>query len=110
MQQKIAAIRHDLLTALGEIEEFVQGRSVDELRSDRSLQLILEREFEIVGEALFRLRNLSPEIFESIPNSHQVVGMRNVIAHGYDQIDHEILWDAATKDIGVLRRAIENLQ
>ena len=109
MPHRIAALRHDILTAIGEIEGFVKGRSYQDLCSERSLQLILEREFEIIGEALYRLRNLDPMAFDSIPNGNQIVGLRNILAHGYDRIDYEVLWDAASQELAPLRRIIESL-
>ena len=110
MPRDIQSIRHDPLTALQEIGAFVEGKSLAELQSDRALQLILEREFEILGEAFYRLRNADPDLFEIIPNAHRIIGMRNIIAHGYDSVDYEILWDAATCETGPLRAAVERLQ
>jgi uncharacterized protein with HEPN domain len=55
MPHKIQAIRHDIITAIEEIRGFIAGRSLPELLADRAFQLILEREFEILGEALYRL-------------------------------------------------------
>lgn len=51
MPHKLDAIRHDILTAIEEIQGFVAGRSLSELMTDRAFQLVLEREFEILGEA-----------------------------------------------------------
>ena len=82
-----------------------RDRDLFALKSDRTLQLVLEREFEIIGEALYRLRSAAPEIFAQIPNAHRIIGMRNILAHGYDQVDYEILWDAATLELAGLRKA-----
>lgn len=60
------------------------------------LQLAIEREFEIIGEALFRLSNLEEEILASkIPEYRKIIDFRNIIAHGYDIIDEAALWDFA---------------
>ncbi len=109
MQHKIQSLRHDILTAVEEIHGFVGGKTLAILLSDRTLQLVLEREFEIIGEALFRLRNAAPETFETIPGAHRIIGMRNILAHGYDRVDYEILWDAATLELEALRLMIEQL-
>ena len=66
MPHKIDAIRHDILTAIDEIQGFVTGRSLSELLTDRAFQLVLEREFEILGEALYRVRNIAPEALDRI--------------------------------------------
>ena len=43
------------------------------------------------------------------PGAHRIIGMRNIIAHGYDSVDYEILWDAATRDLALLAKAVESL-
>ena len=109
MLHKIHSLRHDILTAVEEIHGFVAGKTLAILLSDRTLQLVLEREFEIIGEALFRLRNVAPETFGTIPGAHRIIGMRNILAHGYDRVDYEILWDAATLELEALRLIIDQL-
>ena len=82
MPHKLDAIRHDILTAIEEIQGFVAGRSLSKLMTDRAFQLVLEREFEILGEALYRVRNIAPEALDRIPSGHSIIGMRNILAHG----------------------------
>jgi uncharacterized protein with HEPN domain len=50
--------------------------------------LILERLFEVLGEALYRLRNLDEDAFQQITDGHRIIGTRNLLAHGYDIVDH----------------------
>ena len=109
MPHKIDSIRYDILTAITEINGFVSGKVRADLISDRTLQLVLEREFEIIGEALFRLRNVAPDSFSQIPSGNRIIAMRNILAHGYDRVDYEILWDAATLELDALRHAVESL-
>ena len=60
------------------------------------MQLAIEREFEIIGEALVRLERIDPSGLEvKIPEHRKIVGFRNLLAHGYDVIDDEALWDFA---------------
>lgn len=65
--------------------------------------------FEILGEALFRIRNLNLYAFEQIPSGHRIIGMRNILAHGYDRVDYEAMWDAAIHELEALRQHIESL-
>ena len=109
MPHKIESIRHDILTAITEINGFVSGKVRADLISDRTLQLVLEREFEIIGEALFRLRKVAPDSFAKIPSGNRIIAMRNILAHGYDRVDYEILWDAASLELNFLRRVVEGL-
>lgn len=109
MPHKLDAIRHDILTTIDEIHGFVAGRSLSELLTDRAFQLVLEREFEILGEALYRIRNVDPEVFDRIPSGQRIIGMRNILAHGYDRVDYSILWAAATKELESLRQNVESM-
>lgn len=109
MLRNLDAIRYDILTAVNEIQGFVAGRSLSGLLADRAFQLVLEREFEILGEALYRVRNIAPEAFDRIPADHRIIGMRNILAHGYDRADYSILWAAATQELDSLRQNVESI-
>ncbi|MEO8614351.1 MAG: HepT-like ribonuclease domain-containing protein [Luteolibacter sp.] len=85
------------------------GKTLADLLAERTLQLVLEREFEILGEALYRIHNLAPDSFEQIPSGHRIIGMRNILAHGYDRVDYEVLWAAASLELDSLLLAVENL-
>ena len=76
---------------------------------DRALQLIIERELEIIGEALARLRGDHPDIAEGVRDIHKVIGLRNVLAHGYDVLEHEILWDIVENKLPILKADILKL-
>ena len=62
------------------------------------LRSAVERQLEIAGEALRQLRGVDPELAARIPEITRVVGFRNVLAHGYDVVDDEVAWKAATVD------------
>ena len=109
MPHKIESLRHDILTAIAEINGFVAAKTLADLLIDRALQLVLEREFEIIGEALYRLRNLDLDSFARIPSGNRIIAMRNILAHGYDRVDYEILWDAATQELTTLRQIVDAL-
>jgi uncharacterized protein with HEPN domain len=110
MPHKLQAIFHDLLTAIAEVDAFISGRTLDELFNDRAFQLILEREFEIIGVALYRIRNMDADMFRKIPSGSQIIAMRNILGHGYDRVDYEIIWDAATHELEPLKRLIESIR
>ncbi len=97
----------DITQAVCELKEFTNGKSYQELEEDRKLQLIVEREFEIIGEALYRLKSLDFEAFNRIKDGHKIIGTRNILAHGYDIIDYKILWDAITHNLDTLLQELE---
>ncbi|TDE92626.1 DUF86 domain-containing protein [Occultella glacieicola] len=70
--------------------------------ADLLLRSAVERQLEVLGEALVRLRHDDLETADRIPNLHKMIGMRNVIAHEYGDIDYETVWAVVTKYIGPL--------
>ena len=104
MPHKIEKLLSDLSLACSEIASFIKGKTLDDYLADRLLQLGLEREFEIIGEALNRLERIDGDRLEQhIPEYRRIIGFRNIIAHGYDVIDDATLWDLATNRVVELR-------
>ena len=109
LPRKIESLRYDILTAISEIHGFVAGKVLADLVSDRTLQLVLEREFEIIGEALYRLRSMAPDSFAKIPSGNRIIAMRNILAHGYDRVDYQILWDASKLELETVENVVASL-
>jgi len=74
------------------------------------VQRAVEREFEIIGEALNRIKKVDPELLEHVSAYHRIIGFRNILAHGYDIIDEKLVWDAINKHLPVLVQEIKKLQ
>lgn len=104
--------RHDPRTSLGdvlragaEIERFLAGRSLDEYEVDSMLRSAVERQFEIVGEALARALDAEPGLAGRIPEAREAIGLRNALAHGYDAVVNMLVMSAARDDLpGLLAR------
>lgn len=99
----------DIRPACAELDSFLAGKTASDLGQDRGLQLIVEREFEIIGEAMNRLQRSEEKTFARITHGHRIIGTRNILAHGYDIIDYRILWDAFKHDIPVLLSELDSL-
>ena len=76
----------------------IEGKERADLRHERMLELSLIRLIEVVGEATARVTPEGQAKYSSIPWP-QVVGMRNRLIHGYDQVDLDILWDTIEVDL-----------
>lgn len=108
MPHRIEKLLTDLQLAVTEIDGFTRSKSLDDYLEDRMLQLALEREFEIIGEALNRLERIDEDrLATHIPEYRRIIGFRNIIAHGYDVIDDATLWDLATNRIPEFKEQIE---
>ncbi len=70
----------------------------------------VERNLEIIGEALMRMREVDVETTSQISDVHRIIGLRNRLAHGYeDEIDDEMVWIAVQDSLPVLRREVTAL-
>jgi uncharacterized protein with HEPN domain len=66
-------------------------------------------QFVVIGEALIRLRASDAVLYHSLPDADRTIAFRNVIAHGYDVIVDEIVWEIIHEKIPVLRAAVQRL-
>lgn len=109
MQPRSAALLWDVATAAKRIQGFVAGKSWQEYGNDVLLRSGVERQFEIAGEALNVLRRVDPVTADCVPNVHKTVGMRNVLIHGYAEVNNLTVWRAATENLDELIAAVESL-
>lgn len=73
------------------------------------LKSAVERQFQIIGEALNRLRRVDPETAQAVPDLRRIVAFRNVLVHGYATIDDALVWEAATARVDALVDSLERL-
>lgn len=99
----------DMLTATDAIAEFVVGKTLHDLATDRLLRAAIYYEFVVIGEALAQLRQSDLPTAEAISEHWRIIGFRNQIIHGYAKIDDEITWRIIETKLPVLRRELEEL-
>ena len=97
----------DVLDSCRFIQTTCATRSFKDYETDRLFRRAIEREFEIVGEALKRIRDEDEETFASIAHAQSIVGFRNRLAHGYDSIDDAIVWGVISGHLPLLLAEIE---
>ncbi|HQG03041.1 MAG TPA: DUF86 domain-containing protein [Thermoleophilia bacterium] len=93
---------YDAVAAAEAIRRFIAGRTLDEYRSDRILRSAVERQFEILGEALRRALKADPGLHERLPTLRGAIDFRNVIAHQYDRLADATVWDIASNELPAL--------
>ena len=96
----------DILQCIKNIESFITGMTVDEIRSDRKTEAAVERELGIVAEAGARLGRQA-EILCPGPDWQAIRGLGNVLRHAYDRLDREVLQDILDVDLPALRPQVE---
>jgi uncharacterized protein with HEPN domain len=109
MQPKTPKLLEDIRDAEAFIQEVVEGKTIDEYRRDRILRQAIERNFEIIGEAMKRLANYDAESAARIGDYRQIIAFRNVLIHGYDLVDHRLVWSTIEQQIPVLLKDVSTL-
>jgi len=86
----------------------VEGRARDDLEHDEALRLALIRAVEVIGEAAAQVSQTTQISHPDIP-WRQMVGTRNRLIHGYDAVDHDVLWDIVELDLPPLIQRLEDI-
>lgn len=109
MQPEALKLLVDIRQALEDIRDFTSGMDFENYRVDAKCRAAVERKFEVIGEACTRVRDRFPGIFERIETGPQIIGFRNRLIHGYDNVDDAIVWDVVASKLPSLGMQIEEL-
>ena len=91
------------------IAGFVAGKELADFTADPLLRSAVERQFEVIGEALNRLARSDPYVAEQITHTSRIIAFRNILIHGYDLVDHEVVWDVIETHLPLLREQVQAL-
>lgn len=109
MQPKTPKLLDDILDAAEFILDAARGKALQDYESDRLLRQAIERNFEIIGEAMSRLARHDPESAQRISKHRRIIDFRNVLSHGYDLIEHRIVWSTIVEELPVLVSEVRQL-
>lgn len=98
--------RQNLADARSAAEEVLKI-AVNDWAHNRTVALAVERLLMIIGEAFVRIRSSEPLVLEQFPDAHKLIGMRNVLVHGYDALDTKRIQVAIEQSIPQLLREID---
>lgn len=106
MDNEIKVWLYDILSAIDEIEEFFTDRpkQFEEYRKDIRTKRAVERNIEIIGEAMNRILKTNTSV--EITNSRKIVDVRNRIIHGYDSVSDDIIWGIVIKYLPTLKEEV----
>ena len=108
MDNEIKKYLFDIQESIDSIQKYLgDKRDFKVYMADKMLRRAVEREFEIIGEAMSRMEKLDSTI--EITSKRQIISMRNRVIHGYDKIDNEIIWGTIIRHLPTLKLEIDNL-
>jgi uncharacterized protein with HEPN domain len=109
MNSNIKKLLFDVRESARSIHRWCEGRTFSDYEKDRQLRRAVEREFEIIGEALNRLTRTDAEMAARIGELPRIVGFRNRIIHGYDTVDDAVVWGVIEVHLPILLAEVEAL-
>ncbi|CAA9370166.1 MAG: Protein of unknown function DUF86, BT0167 group [uncultured Chloroflexia bacterium] len=102
MQPDAPKLLEDIRDAAAFIADVTRGIAQDEYIRNRMLRQSVERNFEIIGEAMRRLAQRAPTTAPRITGYAQIIAFRNLLIHGYDLVDHRVVWKVIQRDVPFL--------
>lgn len=105
--KETAKLLQDMITAIEAVESYTVS-NYDAFLADEKTQDAIMFNLVILGEAANRIPAEYQEEHSEIPWS-SMIGTRNVIVHGYDQVKLQIVWDIVNRDVRLLKRKLTNL-
>jgi len=109
MPHSSAKLLQDILDAGRAVRQFVANHTLAEYRENLMLRSAVERQLEIVGEAMNRLDRADPDMLQRLEGHGRIIAFRNIIAHGYDVLDQAIVWQVITDYLPSLLNQTEQL-
>ena len=109
MTEKQLKLLYDIKLAIEEIESYFisENKTFDNYKGNSLLKRAIERNLEIIGEAINRLLKEDPDL--QISDARRIVGLRNQIIHGYDSISDENIWGIIINYLPNLKIEIDKL-
>lgn len=109
MERDAKAFLWDVQQAVTAIQQFTDGMNSTSYADSALVRSAVERQFEIIGEALNRFSKAAPDLAKEMPNLREIIGFRNILIHGYAAIDHGRVWRIAVDLVPELKRVVSAL-
>ena len=109
MENRAKKLLFDVLESGRSIRQWCGARTFSDYGGDRQFRRAVEREFEVIGEALNRLSQIDSVLAARIGERQRIIGFRNRIIHGYDAIDDAAVWGVVESHLPRLIAEVETL-
>jgi uncharacterized protein with HEPN domain len=108
MGDEINKYLFDIRESVLSIETYLGAeRDFKAYKANKMLRRAVERELEIIGEAMSRIDKLDKHI--AISSRRQIISMRNRVIHGYDKVDDEIIWGTIVRHLPIRKAEVNKL-
>lgn len=108
MKRNFSVYVEDIIDAMNKAEMFVAGMTYGQFEADLKTHFAVVRAIEIIGEATKRLPSTIRDQYPHIPWK-DMAGMRDVIIHGYDNVNLQIVWGVIKRDIPRIKPQIQQI-
>jgi len=109
MRLESKKLLEDVRQACELIRTFTADQTLDQYVSNAMMKSAVERQFEIIGEALRHLAAEDPAMISNIRDHRQIISFRNILIHGYDVIEDDVVWGVIQEKLSVLENQVESL-
>jgi uncharacterized protein with HEPN domain len=109
MRLEVKKCLEDVRQAAELILQFTAGKSFADYDGDVLLRSAVERQFEIIGEAVGRLSKVDSAVAAGLPDTPRIVAFRNILIHGYDVVDNHVVWDVIQYNLVPLHTQVVSL-
>lgn len=103
------ALLWDARQAGRRILAFTGDHTFGDYEDNALLRSAVERQFEILGEALSQLSKIAPDDAERVPELPRIVAFRNLLIHGYATVDNRLVWDVLETKLPDLMDVLETM-
>ncbi len=108
-EERVLKALEDVQDCASFIIEAAEEKDLADYRADRLFRQAIERNLEIIGEAIGRIAGLDPTAASRISEHRRIIAFRNRLIHGYDLLDDELVWDTVKSKVPVLLSEVEGL-
>ena len=107
MKLEVRKYLYDIQQAAGLLRDFTSGKTFVDYEGDAMLRSAVERQFEIIGEAMSNLARVDEPTAGKITHYQRIIAFRNVLIHGYVDVDDRLVWDVINTRLPVIVREVD---
>lgn len=100
---------YDIQRAADLLTEFTTEKTFTDYEHDAMLRAAVERQFEIIGEAMAQLAKIDEKVVAKIGHYQRIIAFRNILIHRYADVDDRLVWNVVETNLSTLVRDIKAL-